>query len=124
MPRGPEDKFKYDRVLKSLRALGGWWCATPRTRFGISGIPDVIGVFDGLFVAIETKRPDGRGSYGTTATQSRTLSLISDAGGIGVVVNGQESLNNLINTLAAYRQARNFKDAEGRAAQAEEADVH
>ena len=117
MPRGPEDKYKYDVVLKTLRSLGGWWFATPRSRFGLAGIPDVVGVFDGLFIAVEVKRPDGRGNYGVTATQSRTLSLISEAGGIGVVVNGEASLENLVNTLASYRTIRNTPNAEGRPAQ-------
>jgi hypothetical protein len=98
---GPEDKFKA-RILKELHALGGWWYTTPRTRFGRAGIPDIMGCFLGMFIAIEVKRPDGRGSYGVTASQQRVLDTIKAQGGEALVVDSEEDLQSLVKELHSW----------------------
>jgi len=122
LPKGPEDKDKA-KTLKRLRALGGWWYSTPRSRFGASGTPDIIGCFCGRFIGLELKRFDGLGSYGVTKIQMHRLCDINDAGGIGWLINREETLERFIQVLTVVRKAWDTDNPTGRPAQAEEAHV-
>ena len=62
-------------VLKSTPDC--WWFMPPANGFGRSGIPDFVGIVNGLGFAVETKF--GKGT--TTANQEREIAAVSQAGG-------------------------------------------
>ena len=48
-------------ILRALRKRGGWWVkyhAGPR--YSTGGVPDILGAYRGLFVAMEVKTDRGR----------------------------------------------------------------
>jgi Holliday junction resolvase len=87
MAKTPEGKVK-DAVRKILTDMGIYHFMPPGMGFGRAGIPDIIGCFQGQFIAIECKAGKGK----TTALQDRELSAIRTAGGYAWVINE----NNLI----------------------------
>ena len=65
--------------------------------YGRSGVPDVIGCWNGRFFAIEVKA-EGKAKQ-TTALQDRELYLIKQSGGISFVYDGTMAEEELINRL-------------------------
>ena len=78
----PEKKVK-NAVRKVLDRLGIYHFMPPGMGLGRSGIPDIIGCYNGRFVAIECKAGKGK----ATALQERELIAICNAGGFTFVVN-------------------------------------
>jgi Holliday junction resolvase len=83
MASTPEKKVK----LK-VRAILDWdkdiYYFTPMTGgYGRSGVPDIVGCYNGYFFAIECKA--GKGT--TTALQDKNIKEIEKAGGRVIVVN-------------------------------------
>lgn len=76
----PEKKVK-NAVRKVLDRLGIYHFMPPGMGLGRSGIPDIIGCFNGRFIAIECKAGKGK----TTALQERELAAIKAAGGFTFV---------------------------------------
>ncbi len=76
----PEKKVK-NAVRKMLANHGVYHFMPPGMGLGRSGIPDIIGCYNGRFIAIECKAGKGK----TTALQERELQLIKDAGGFTFV---------------------------------------
>jgi len=76
MATTPEGKVKA-AVRKMLASHGVYHFMPPGMGLGRSGIPDIIGCYNGRFIAIECKAGKGK----TTALQERELQLIKDAGG-------------------------------------------
>jgi hypothetical protein len=76
----PEVKVK-NKVRKLLDELRIYYFFPPANGYGRAGIPDVIGCFMGLFIAIECKA--GRGKL--TALQEREIERIIEAGGFTFV---------------------------------------
>lgn len=105
----PEDRF-VTRIFKTLKEYPGWWHKTPRTRFGKSGTPDILGCFFGRFIAVEVKRPDGVGNYGVTKLQQLNLDTITIFGGWSFVVNDDVSYQAFLSKLG---EAWNIKDPPG-----------
>lgn len=57
-------------ILRALRKRGGWWVkyhAGPR--YSTGGVPDILGAYRGLFVAMEVKVEDARVTPLQAATQ-------------------------------------------------------
>ncbi len=79
MTMGPETVFK-TKVLKDLRAIPGVWFYKSNER-SIKGIPDIIGLVRGRFVAIELKATN----RAAEPLQEKVLLDIQTAGGIAVV---------------------------------------
>ena len=76
-----------------LKTLGAW----PRTwltkihggAYQSAGIPDIVGVMDGRFVALEVKVPGGH----ATPLQELVLARLKDAGALcGVVTSVEEAV--------------------------------
>ena len=65
---GPESRL-VARMLKALRAKGGFWFKVHGGPYQVAGIPDIIGCYHGRFVAIEAKIP------GNLPTQLQWLTL-------------------------------------------------
>lgn len=80
----PEKKVK-NAVVKQLKSFGtSVYYFFPATGgYGRSGVPDIIGCYNGRFWAIECKA----GKNTTTALQQRELEAIGAAGGVPWVVN-------------------------------------
>ena len=75
MPAKPETKLS-QKVLTRLRAEGGWWAKIHGGVFQVAGIPDILGCWEGRFVAIELKV----GKNEATLLQGTTLNKLIDCG--------------------------------------------
>ena len=82
MAATPEKKVK-DKLRKYLSQLGIYHFMPAANGFGRAGIPDVIGCFNGQFVAFECKAGKGK----TTALQEREIANIQSAKGWAFVIN-------------------------------------
>lgn len=75
------------KIMAALKGRGFFFRAGagPYSR---SGVSDILGVYNGRFVAIEVKTPEVyRGKLnGATENQARFHTLVEDAGGFGRVV--------------------------------------
>ncbi len=78
----PEAKVKRE-VVRQLKELGAYYFYPVTGGYGRSGVPDIVGVYQGRFFGIECKA----GTNKPTALQQKNLDDIVAAGGIGVVVN-------------------------------------
>ncbi len=78
----PEKKVK-DKVAKVLKQLGAYYFFPATGGYGRSGVPDIVGCYNGKFFGIECKA----GKNTTTALQELELEKIHKAGGIALVVN-------------------------------------
>lgn len=78
----PEKKVK-QVVVKQLKELGAYYFYPVTGGYGASGIPDIVGCYRGLFFGIECKA----GNNKPTALQEKNLRLITESGGLSVVVN-------------------------------------
>ena len=96
MAQTPEGKVK-NSVRKILTRLGIYHFMPPGMGLGRSGIPDIIGCYNGRFFAIECKAGKGK----TTALQERELIAICNAGGFTFVVN-ETCLDELEERLLAW----------------------
>ena len=85
----PEKKVK-QRVKKILDEMGIYHFSPYQAGMGRAGIPDIIGCYRGLFVAIECKAGKGK----TTALQEREINAIRTAKGLAFVIN-EENVDNL-----------------------------
>lgn len=70
-------------VLDYLKERGAW-CFTSHggSQFQVAGLPDVIGVYKGVFLGLELKT----GNYQATPLQKHKLNEIQKAGGVGVIL--------------------------------------
>ena len=82
MAATPESKVKL-KLRKYLTQLGIYHFMPAANGFGRAGIPDIIGCFNGQFVAFECKAGKGK----TTALQERELANIQGAKGWAFVIN-------------------------------------
>jgi Holliday junction resolvase len=96
MARTPEAAVKA-AVRKVLDRLGIYHFMPPGMGLGRSGIPDIIGCYNGRFIAIECKAGKGK----TTTLQERELQLIKAAYGFAVVVR-EDNLEELEQELQAW----------------------
>ena len=88
MPKKPETLIS-NHVLPRLRAEGGWWVKVHGGLFQEAGIPDIIGCWNGKFVAIELKTPQGEPSE----LQKYTLNKLDSVGAIvGIATSVSEAL--------------------------------
>ena len=86
----PEKKVK-TKVKEILVSMGVCHFSPYQAGMGRAGIPDIIGCFNGYFIAIECKAGKGK----TTALQERELNRILNAGGYALVVN-EQNINQLL----------------------------
>ena len=86
MAQTPEAKVK--RIVKGqLDKLGAYYFYPVPGGFGRSGVPDIVGCYQGLFFAIECKA----GKNKPTPLQQKNMDQITDAGGLTWVVNEQNA---------------------------------
>ena len=90
----PEGRVK-EAVKKRLKELGIWHFSPVSNGMGRHGIPDLICCWNGRFLAIETKAKGKRAN--TSALQDIELTAINSAGGIAVVIDDVEQLDEVLN---------------------------
>lgn len=81
MAMTPEGKVKA-KLKKILDEMGIWHFSPFQAGMGRAGIPDIIGCYNGLFVAFECKANGNK----PTALQERELNAIRTAKGLAFVV--------------------------------------
>ena len=96
MARTPERAVK-DKVRKILTDMGAYLFMPATHGYGKSGVPDIVGCYQGIFFAIECTAGKGK----TTALQERELNLIRSAGGVSFVVN-EENLDEVEKTIILH----------------------
>lgn len=77
------EKLVKQKVVKQLKALGAYYFYPVTGGFGTSGVPDIVGCYQGTFFAIECKA----GKNKPTKLQQKNMDDIAKAGGIVWVVN-------------------------------------
>ena len=95
MPKAGITEATFERKAIAYLQTRGFFIKIPRTRFTRAGVSDLIGVFNGRFIAIELKRP-GRSNYGVTALQEAFMRKVRDAGGIAGVARSIEDLEAIL----------------------------
>jgi len=78
----PEKKVK-QKVAKHLKEIGAYYFFPATGGYGRSGVPDIVGCYQGRFFGIECKA----GKNTTTALQKLELEKIEKSAGIAMVVN-------------------------------------
>jgi hypothetical protein len=78
----PEKAVK-NKVVAQLKELGAYYFYPVTGGYGSSGVPDIVGCYEGLFFGIECKA----GKNKPTKLQDLNLRQIDGAGGIALVVN-------------------------------------
>ena len=78
----PEAKVK-QKVKQILKKHGVYFFNPVTGGYGSSGVPDIVGCYQGRFIGIETKAGKGK----PTALQDKNLMDIVNSGGISVIVN-------------------------------------
>ena len=96
MAMTPEAKVK-KKVAEQLRALNAYYFYPVTGGYGKSGVPDIVGCYNGKFFGIECKA----GKNTPTALQENELKRIMQAGGIATVTNEDtiHSLSYILNGL-------------------------
>ena len=90
MAKTPEKKVK-ELVTRHLKKLGCYYFYPVTGGYGSSGVPDIVGCYNGVFFGIECKA----GNNKPTALQLSNLEAIRKAGGIAVVVN-EENIDEIL----------------------------
>ncbi len=70
--------------MGALRRKGAYCWKNHGSEYSIAGLPDITGVYKGMFFAFETKLPEKRSN--TSPKQDREMEKIRLAGGMAKVV--------------------------------------
>jgi Holliday junction resolvase len=89
MAMTPEGKVK-KKIVEQLKTLGCYYFFPATGGYGKSGVPDIVGCYNGKFFGIECKA----GKNTPTALQEKNLKEISGAYGIACVVN-EDNMNDI-----------------------------
>lgn len=93
MAMTPEAKVK-KRVVAVLKELGAYYFYPVTGGYGQSGVPDIVGCYQGTFFGIECKA----GKNKPTALQEKNLRDIAKSGGTALVIN-EDNIDDVINSL-------------------------
>ncbi len=95
MAMTPEAKVK-KKVTATLKQLGAYYFYPVTGGYGKSGVPDIVGCYNGKFFGIECKA----GSNKPTALQERNLKEIAASEGMAFVVN-EDNMHDVAELLDA-----------------------
>jgi Holliday junction resolvase len=94
----PEAKVK-KQVTRQLDALGAYYFYPVTGGYGKSGVPDIVGCYQGLFFGIECKA----GKNKPTPLQDINLKEIRKAGGMDMVVN-EDNVGGVSSSLTSWAE--------------------
>lgn len=92
---------KYQEIVLDYLEKRGAWCFTSHggSMYQVAGLPDVIGVYNGIFLGLELKT----GNYQATDLQKQKLNNIQDAGGVGLILRDDlEELEKVLHYIDEY----------------------
>lgn len=92
----PEAKVK-KKVVEQLKQLRAYYFYPVTGGYGRSGVPDIIGCYEGLFFGIECKARNNK----PTPLQEKNLKEIRAAGGLDMVVN-EDNMHEVANELREW----------------------
>jgi hypothetical protein len=92
----PEAKVK-KKVVEQLKQLRAYYFYPVTGGYGRSGVPDIIGCYEGLFFGIECKA----GNNKPTPLQEKNLKEIRAAGGLDMVVN-EDNMHTVMDELRVW----------------------
>jgi hypothetical protein len=104
----PEGRVKV-AVKKLLTERGAWFYMPVQNGMGKVGIPDIIGTYQGLFFAVETKAPNKTPTTEeqrwnkATPNQQMRIDEIRDAGGVAIIADDVSQVERMLETLDAIR---------------------
>ena len=98
MAMTPEAKVK-KKVADALKKLGAYYFYPVTGGYGKSGVPDIVGCYEGKFFGIECKA----GKNKPTALQEKNLADILKAGGIAMVVN-EENMHDVREQIIGFTE--------------------
>lgn len=103
----PEARLSRD-IQKALRAKG-WWCFKVHgSEMMMAGLPDIVGVAEGMFIAVETKMPEKRNNV--SQRQAYVHEKIRAAGGFVIVAcspgEAVTKINEMLNRSIRQRKGR------------------
>ncbi len=94
-------------VTNTLKALkdtyGGWWINVvghPRQR---RGIPDILGICEGIFFGLEAKLPGKEADL--TESQKYNIKLINKAGGVASMFTSVNEAKRIVSRALREKQA-------------------
>lgn len=93
MAMTPEAKVK-KVVVQQLKDMGAYFFYPVTGGYGFSGVPDIVGCYNGLFFGIECKA----GGNKPTPLQQKNLKQIAESGGVALVVN-EDNMKDVRTTL-------------------------
>lgn len=96
----PEEKSESELqtdMINYLKSKGIYNININPGRFMRAGIPDLICCVKGLFVAIEVKRPDGKGKL--SKLQEINIEQIKESGGVAIAFSSYELFKILIDEI-------------------------
>lgn len=96
MAMTPEAKVK-KVVVQQLKDMGAYFFYPVTGGYGRSGVPDIIGCYNGIFFGIECKA----GKNKPTPLQEKNLDDIAEAGGLAMVVN-EDNMRTVREALEIY----------------------
>jgi hypothetical protein len=87
-----DENWAKKKLKALLDELGVMNFPIPAGGMGVSGISDRLGLKNGMFIAIEVKRPGRRGeaNRGCSALQAKFLNGVSRFSGIALVFDGED----------------------------------
>jgi Holliday junction resolvase len=94
MAQTPEAAVK-KRVVAQLKELGAYYFYPVTSGYGSSGVPDIVGCYNGVFFGIECKA----GKNQPTELQKKHLKEIAENGGVALVVN-EKNLDEVTDRLS------------------------
>lgn len=97
----PEAKVK-KKVREALKVLRAYYAMPVTGGYGVSGAPDFLVCWRGLFFGIECKA----GKNTTTALQDKNINAIREAGGKAIVIN-EDNVDQLGSWMRAYENINN-----------------
>tara|TARA_R110002167_G_scaffold15227_2_gene61008 strand:- start:116 stop:424 length:309 start_codon:yes stop_codon:yes gene_type:complete len=92
----PEAKVK-KQVTRQLDDMGAYYFYPVTGGYGRSGVPDIVGCYQGLFFGIECKA----GKNKPTPLQDKNLKDIRKAGGMDMVIN-EDNVGGVSQSLTAW----------------------
>jgi hypothetical protein len=92
----PESRVK-QKVMKYLKDMGTYYFYPVTGGYGKSGVPDIVGCYQGMFFGLECKA----GKNKPTPLQEKNLKDIKDAGGVALVIN-EENVDDVVRLIQDY----------------------